>query len=168
MAKTIFETDKKETLQSKIKRLGFNFFPAYRRTGARICFISGDFQEVHVRLGLNWKTKNYVGSVFGGSIYGALDPVYMVQLINLLGRDYIVWDMSAKINFIRPVKKTVYARFLIRDELLDRIKKKVKSNKKYIFDLTACFQDREGAVYAEVSKTMYIAERMHYKTQKVK
>jgi acyl-coenzyme A thioesterase PaaI-like protein len=124
MPETIFNTDKKENLRSKIKRFGLSFFPAYRRTGARICFISGDFQEVHVRLGLNWKTRNYVGSVFGGSIYAALDPVYMVQLINILGGDYVVWDMSAQIKFIKPVKKTVYARFLITDELLNNIKKK--------------------------------------------
>jgi len=42
---------------------------------------------------------------FGGSIYGALDPIYMVQLINILGGKYVVWDKAATIKFIRPIKK---------------------------------------------------------------
>jgi len=83
----------------------FNLVPAYRRTGARISFISEDFKEVHLKLRLKWTTRNYVGTVFGGSIYGALDPIYMVQLINILGGKYVVWDKAATIKFIRPIKK---------------------------------------------------------------
>ncbi|NNG27826.1 MAG: hypothetical protein HKM87_09895 [Ignavibacteriaceae bacterium] len=57
-----------------------------------MCFISVDLKEVYVKLGLKWITRNYVGSVFGGSIYEALDPIYMVQLLNILENKYVVWD----------------------------------------------------------------------------
>jgi len=30
---------------------------------------------------LGWRTKNYVGTIFGGSMYAAGDGVYMVMLI---------------------------------------------------------------------------------------
>ncbi|HET9055626.1 MAG TPA: DUF4442 domain-containing protein [Chitinophagaceae bacterium] len=163
MSKTFFKTDRKENFQSRLKRIAFNFFPAYRRTGGRICFLSHDFREVHVKLGLNWRTKNYVGTIFGGSIYGALDPVYMVQLINILKNEYIVWDKSAVVKFLKPIRKTVYARFVITDELLSEIKTVVAREKKYTIQLTAYFQDEEETIYAEVTKTLYIAEKEHYK-----
>lgn len=165
---TIFKTQKKENTISKIKRITFNFFPAYRRTGGRICFISEDYKEVHVRLSHNWLTRNYVGSIFGGSIYGALDPVYMIQLLNILGKDYVVWDKSATIKFIKPIKTTVYARFLISEDVINEIQSEVKKNQKYTLELSTCFEDNEGKVYAEVNKTIYIADKAYYKSQKGK
>jgi acyl-coenzyme A thioesterase PaaI-like protein len=165
MPGTIFETHRRESLRSKLRRYALSFFPAYRRTGARICFISSDWREVHIKLGLNWKTRNYVGTVFGGSIYGALDPIYMVQLITILGSDYVVWDKAAQVKFIRPVNHTVYARFIITDDIIDDIKKKVKAVKRYVFNLTASLQDKDGTVYAEVTKTLYIADRNHHTGQ---
>ncbi len=165
MRRTIFKTDKKENIKSKLMRIAFNFFPAYRRTGARVYFLSEDWRDIHITLGLTWKTKNYVGSVFGGSIYGALDPMFMVQLINILGKNYVVWDKSATIKFLKPIKKNVFARFLITDEILEDIITKVKSDKKYSLDLITNFQDENGIIYAEVIKTIYIADKEYYKTR---
>ncbi len=166
MKRTIFETDKKENLKAKLSRVAFNCFPAYRRTGARIKFLSDDWRDIHISLGLTWKTRNYVGSVFGGSIYGALDPIYMIQLINILGKDYVVWDQAATIKFLKPIKKKVFARFLITDEILADIISKVKANQKYSIELVTNFQDGNGIIYAEVIKTIYIADKEYYKTRK--
>ena len=69
-------------------RWKFNLFPAYRGTGGRITYISGDLREVRVRIPLNWRTRNYVGTIYGGSLYGAVDPMYMIMLIRILGSAY--------------------------------------------------------------------------------
>ena len=161
-----FKTNRRENLKSSIKRFLFNIFPAYRRTGARICFISDDLKEVHVKLGLKWTTRNYVGSVFGGSVYGALDPIYMVQLINILGNKYVVWDKSATIKFIRPIKHLVFARFLISDNLLSEIKKEIELNNEMEIELSAQFSDANEIIYAKVIKKLYIADREYYKRKK--
>ena len=91
-----------ESWASRRMRWGFNFFPAFRGTGARVTYISGDFDEVRVALPLNWQTRNYVGTIFGGSLYGAVDPHYMIMLIKILGPEYTVWDKTATIRFRRP------------------------------------------------------------------
>ncbi len=57
-----------ESLRTRLERLGFNFFPAYRRTGARITYIRADWREVRIKLPLSWRTRNYVGTIFGGSM----------------------------------------------------------------------------------------------------
>jgi acyl-coenzyme A thioesterase PaaI-like protein len=168
MKKTVFKTNEKENFKSKLNRFIINFFPAYRRTGARIYFLSGDWKEIHIRLGLNWKTRNYVGSVFGGSIYGALDPLYMIQLMKILGKNYVVWDKSATIKFLKPIKKNVYARFLITSDILTKIITKVKAHQRYSVDLSINFQDENGIIYAEVIKTLYIADKDYYKTRNEK
>ena len=67
----------------------FNLFPAFRGTGGRVRFVSSDFREVSVELPLNWRTRNYVGTIFGGSLYACVDPFYMIMLIQTLGPDYV-------------------------------------------------------------------------------
>ena len=38
----------KESFRSRLARWGFNHFPAYRRTGARVTYIAADFHEVRI------------------------------------------------------------------------------------------------------------------------
>jgi len=161
MTRSIFKTDRKASLESKIKRFSFNFHPAYRRSGGRVCFISSDWQEVHVKLGLNRRTRNIVGTVFGGSIFSSLDPIYMTQFIKILGAEYIVWDKSATINFIKPITKTVFARFLITDELLEEIKARVEARNKYTFEISVAFEDEKGSIYAECNRTIFVGDKSY-------
>ncbi len=163
-----FKTDKQENFKSKLRRLLFNLFPAIRGTGGWVSFISDDWRELHIRLPLSWRTRNYVGTVFGGSIYASTDPFYMVQLINILGDKYVVWDKSAIIKFKRPVKQSVYARFLITDEILSEIKENVKENRFYNIELPIFLQDQQGIIYAEIIKTIYIADKTYYQERKKK
>jgi hypothetical protein len=155
-----------ENLRSKFQKLLFNFFPAYRRTGGRIIYLSADWHFVKVRLRLNWQTRNYVGSIFGGSIYGSVDPIYMVQLIKILGKEYVVWDKAATIKYIKPIKKDVTAVFLLSSELVDEIKRNIKINHTYTVELPIIYKDAEGSSYAEVVKRIYIADRTYYNTKK--
>ena len=96
-------------------RWGFNFLPAFRCTGGRITYISGDWREVRVKVPLSWRTRNYVGTIYGGSMYGAVDPIYMVMLIKILGPDYVVWDKAASIRFKKPGTGTLFAKFAITE-----------------------------------------------------
>ena len=160
----LFETDKEENSKTRLKKLYFNFFPAYRGTGARVAFISSDYSEIHIKLRLYWRTRNYVGTVFGGSIFGALDPIYMIQLINLLGEDFVVWDKEAKVKFLKPINKTVFARFLITEELLKEIRKEVSLNKKMHVTLPVSFVDKKGTAYATVEKLLFISDKAYYKS----
>ncbi|MBT8387669.1 MAG: hypothetical protein KJO12_09685 [Ignavibacteria bacterium] len=98
-----------------------------------------------------------------GSVYGALDPIYMVQLINILGNKYVVWDKSATIKFIRPIKNIVFVRFLISDNLLTEIKNEIELNKEMKIELSAQFCDANEITYAKVIKKLYIANREYYK-----
>lgn len=159
----IFETKRHENLVGKLRRILVNFFPCYRRGGGRIIFFSSDMQEIHVQVGLNWKTRNYVGSIFGGALYSAIDPIYMLQLLWILGKEYVVWDKSASMKFIRPVKSTIYAKFEISNELIDTIKTEVANNGRYIIDLPVTLQDKNGIVYYIASKQIYIASKEHHK-----
>ena len=148
-----------ESFYSRLLRWRFNFFPAYRATGARLTYVSDDFREVRVKLPLNWRTRNVVGTTFGGSMYAAVDPIYMLMLIKNLGPGFIVWDKASLIQFKKPGKATLHAVFILKAEELDAIKKSLHSGESvdrvYHIDLT----DTSGLVHASVEKTVYIRQK---------
>ena len=148
-----------ESWRTRVTRWGFNFFPAYHGTGARITYISGDFREVRVRLPLNWRTRNYVGTIFGGSFYGAVDPHYMIMLIKILGPGYVVWDKAATIRFKKPGRGTLYARFLISEEEIAEIRRLLETEPSIDRVYQVELKDADGVVHAVVDKTIYIRRK---------
>jgi acyl-coenzyme A thioesterase PaaI-like protein len=150
-----------ETMRTRVARWGFNFFPAYRGTGARITFIAGDWSEIRVKLPLTWRTRNYVGTIFGGSMYGAIDPVFMMMLMKILGREYVVWDKAATIRFRRPGRETLFATFRVGAEDVEEIRVAVaaspsgKTEREFAIELV----NADGLVHASFQKLLSISAR---------
>jgi hypothetical protein len=159
----LYETSKTESRQSALMRRGFNFWPCIWCAGGTIQFISSDYHEMHVGLKLNIRTRNRVGTVFGGSIYSSVDPYYMLMFMQILGKDYVVWDKAASVKFVRPIVAAVKCRFLITDELITEVKQKINDQGEYTFDLPLKYEDDTGAVYAVFNKTVYAADKEFYK-----
>ena len=148
-----------ESFKTRVKRWGFNFFPAYRGTGGRLTYIADDFHEIHVKLRLSWRTRNYVGTIFGGSMYGAVDPLYMVMLIRILGSNYVVWDKAATIRFKRPGRETLYAKFKVTPDEVAEIKDELTRSKSIERVYGINLVNEAGKVHVVVEKTIYIASR---------
>ncbi|HJQ41292.1 MAG TPA: DUF4442 domain-containing protein [Thermoanaerobaculia bacterium] len=148
-----------ESGRSRWLRWRFNLFPAYRGTGARVTYIAGDFKEIRVKLALTWRTRNYVGTMFGGSLYASVDPMYMIMLIKVLGREYIVWDKAASIRFRKPGRNTLFATFRLEDAELDEIRNRTASGEPIDRTYNVDLVDAEGVVHASVEKVIYIKRK---------
>jgi hypothetical protein len=148
-----------ESLRSRLTRWGFNWFPAFRGTGARITYIASDWRELRLQIPLSRRTRNYVGTIYGGSMYGALDPVYMVMLIKVLGPEYIVWDKRASIAFKRPGRSTLYARFHVPEEETEAIREALQSARSVDRTYTIDLVDSAGEVHATIEKVIYIRRK---------
>ncbi len=147
-----------ESFAKKIERFKFNLFPAYRGSGGRIAYISDDYHEIHVKLPLNWRTKNYVGTIFGGSMFAATDPIFMVMLLKILGSNYLVWDKSTNIRFKRPGKTTLFAKFIITPEEIGEIKEQLEATKSIDKVYKIELKDEKGKIHAIIEKTIYISK----------
>ena len=145
-----------ESGASRRLRWGFNFFPAFRGTGARVTYIAGDYRELHVKLPLSWRTRNYVGTIFGGSLYGAVDPHYMIMLLKILGPQYVVWDKAATIRFKKPGRTTLFARFQITEEEVAEIRRLLETEPSIDRVYQVELKSADGVVHAVVDKTIYI------------
>ena len=148
-----------ESFKSKRFRWMFNFFPAYRGSGGLVTYIAEDFHEVRVRLPLSWRTRNYVGTIYGGSIYASIDPIYMLMLIHILGPEYVVWDKAAKIRFKKPGKETLYADFKLDADEIDEIKRLAETERSVDRIYNVELKDKNGVPHAFIEKTLYISKR---------
>ncbi len=88
------------------------------------------------------------------------DPFYMLMLIQLLGRGYIVWDKAATIRFRKPGVGKVYAQFRLSREQVESFKEELKGKNKIEPVLVVYVKDEEGNVIAEVDKTLYIKRKL--------
>jgi hypothetical protein len=148
-----------ESFESRLARWKFNLFPAYRGTGGRVIYIADDFHEIRVKIPLSWRTRNYVGTIYGGSMYGAIDPIYMLMLIRILGRGYVVWDKAAKIHFKKPGKDTLFVDFRLDREEIAEIRRLAETERSVdrVYDLE--LKDENGVVHALIEKTLYVAKK---------
>jgi len=122
-------------------------------------YIAPDWSEVRLEIPLSWRTRNYVGTVFGGSMYGAVDPIYMLMLIKRLGPDYIVWDKAATIRFKRPGRSTLRASFVITDDEIASVKSALETERSLDRVYSVDLVDSSDVVCATVEKVLYIRHR---------
>jgi acyl-coenzyme A thioesterase PaaI-like protein len=148
-----------ESFRSRLVRWGFNWFPAFRRTGGRLVYLADNWREVRVKLPLSWRTRNYVGTMFGGSLYAATDGIHMVMLMKQLGPAYVVWDKSASIRYRKPCRTTVYATFAIDERETDTIRTLLVTEPKIEREYKVDWTDREGTDYATVATTIHIRRK---------
>jgi acyl-CoA hydrolase len=135
----------------------------YRRTTAKLIEVSDDLHFVKIRLKLNWKNKNYAGSIFGGSMLAATDPIYMIQLIQILGDNYVVWDKAVEAHYKRPAKSTISGEFIFCSEDITNIKRSVVENNETTIVKTLNLVDQNQNIIATFNKTVYIADKGFYK-----
>jgi acyl-coenzyme A thioesterase PaaI-like protein len=145
---------------SKRKLLRFlNFWPPFMGAGISVDYIATDFTEIDVSMKLKFWNKNYVNTQFGGSLYSMTDPFFMLMLMEQLGPNYIVWDKSASIDFKRPGRGKVYAKFLLDKETVDKIIKDLETTDKIypVFEVNVLNSAKE--IVCTVQKTLYVKKK---------
>lgn len=141
----------------------WNFWPPFWGSGISIVKISKDYRYVKARLKKRPWTANYVGTQYGGSIYSMTDPFYMVMLLMNLGRDFIIWDKSASIRFLKPGKTDLFGEFILTQDILDFIKKSAMQNGKFEWTVTIKVKDKNDVVCAEVEKILWVKYKKYQK-----
>ena len=140
------------------KRL-LSLYPPYIGAGVKITHVADDWKELHVSMSIRWYNRNAVGTHFGGSLYSMIDPHFMLLLMQLLGNDYLVWDKTAEIEFVKASKKTVSTVITISDADLEQIKLNTDNGEKYFPEFTVEIKDEADDLVAKVNKTLYVRKK---------
>ncbi len=137
----------------------FNLWPPFLAAGIRVTRLSPDWREARVELRMRPWNRNYVGTHFGGSLFAMTDPFWMILVKERLGRDYIVWDRAAQIEFVKPGKGTVAAEFRLDDAVLDDLRDRAAGGGKVLHWFDTDIVDAAGEVVARVRKQVYVRRK---------
>lgn len=143
-------------ISKKRKAKLINFYPPFLGANIRLEECNENLTQFQVKLSLNRWNKNVMGTHFGGSLYAMCDPFYMWILMENLGKDFIVWDKAATIQFKKPGIGTVRAIFEISMEQIENIRKEVIELGKNDYHFSTVVKNENGQIVAEVDKTVYV------------
>ncbi len=128
-------------------------------SGIRIREFSPDWTHATVELHVNLLTRNYVKTAFGGSMSAMTDPYYFMLVRHQLGGDYVVWDTRGEIEFVKPGRGVLTARFEVSPERVADIREKAHGGAKVLEWFETDITDRSGDVVAHVRREVYIREK---------
>ncbi|WP_431966640.1 DUF4442 domain-containing protein [Actinacidiphila sp. bgisy160] len=137
-------------------RRAITWWPPYLFSGIRVLHIADDWSSARVRLRLHRFNRNYVGTHFGGSLFSMSDPFWMLLVMNRLGRDYLVWDRAAEIDFVSPGKGDVFADFKLTEDRLQEIRELTAGGDKALVWFENDVVTGDGTVVARVRKQLYV------------
>lgn len=145
-----------ESWDAETFRETINRYPPYVGAGIRVTCVAEDASEIRVEMPLTERNVNVVGTHFGGSLYAMVDPHLMLLLKRRLGSEYVVWDRSACIDFLRPARSTVHATIRVTDGELDAIRSATATGEKDLPQWQLEIRDEENEIVATVLKTLYV------------
>ena len=99
-------------------------------------------------------------TIYGGSIYAAVDPIHAVMLVNLLGpKDYVCWTKEATIRFRRQARTGLTATFQLDLAEVEAVRAEIeragKVERRYPVEL----RDARGHVCAECDILVHLHAR---------
>ena len=136
-----------------------NLWPPFLFSGIRVLAIGADWRSAQVVLRRRWYNRNYVGVHFGGSLFAMTDPFWMILVKECLGRDYMVWDKAAEIEFVAPGRGDVFADFVLEESLLDALRAATQDGAKHLRWMSVDIRTADGEVIARVRKQLYVRRK---------
>jgi acyl-coenzyme A thioesterase PaaI-like protein len=154
--------------RARMMRMGFNLHPAFRGTGGRVEHIAPDLSHIRVRLPLSWRTRNVVGSIFGGSLFAVTDGLHPLMIMAALGKDVVVWDKAASIRYKKPGLTTLFADFALPPDEVLAIRNALRDSPELDRTYEVALKDENGVVHTVVERTVYIADKNHYRNKQTR
>ncbi|HEY0056662.1 MAG TPA: DUF4442 domain-containing protein [Pedobacter sp.] len=118
-----------------------------------------DFSSARVKIIKNIFNKNYNHSIFGGTIFSAADPFYIIlfhQILTRKGYRVKLWLKHSTIDFLKPGICNLYFNVNLSPEDIEEVVGKLQSHGKFIKTFRVEITNKDGGIYAVVHNEIYI------------
>ncbi len=128
-------------------------------SGIRVRRFAPDWTSADVELHVNAITRNYVKTAFGGSMSAMTDPYFFMLVRHQLGSDHVVWDTRGEIEFVKPGRGVLTARFEVPRERVEELRRRAHGGGKVLEWFETEIVDASGDVVARVRREVYVREK---------
>ncbi|MBK0379465.1 DUF4442 domain-containing protein [Mucilaginibacter sp. SD-g] len=121
-----------------------------------------DFTGTTVKIKKSILNKNYNGSIFGGTIFAAVDPFYPVLFHQIFNagkkRKLKIWSKSARINFLKPALSDLFFDIIITEMDIAYADKALKTMGKYENTFQIEVYNDQGDICASLLNEVYLRD----------
>ncbi|MFB9958298.1 PaaI family thioesterase [Agromyces bracchium] len=139
--------------------IGMSLWAPNLFSGIRVRRFAPDWTSAEVALHVNAFTRNYVKTAFGGSMSAMTDPYFFMLVRHQLGGDFVVWDTRGEIEFVKPGRGVLTARFEVPRERADELRRRAHGGAKVLEWFETDIVDADGDVVARVRREVYVREK---------
>jgi hypothetical protein len=118
-----------------------------------------NYRGVSVKINHSLLNRNYNRSIFGGTLYSATDPFYVIlfhQVLKRKGYNIKLWSRNATIDYIKPADCNLYFQIIIQEKDIDEAVQNLDEEGKFIKPFPVKITNRDGVLYAMVHTEIYI------------
>ncbi len=135
------------------------FYPPLLFQRIWVLEVEKDFRGVSVKINKSIVTKNYNGSIFGGTISAAADPFYPVlfhQLFSHKGYKVKVWLKSADIKYLKPGRTDLFFSIRLDEPGIEETEHLLKTVGKHTKYIPLEMRNKMGELCVQVVSEIYI------------
>lgn len=115
-----------------------------------------------IKINKSLLNRNINGTIFGGTIFAAVDPIHTLLLDQIFRREGIkktvTWLKSAKIEYLKPAAKSLHFSVRIPEQDIQTAIQEVKAAGKIVNTFEILLYDRDGLLCARSSNEIYIRD----------
>ena len=146
-------------VSERVLKWAMRLYPPFLCQGIWTQKFEKEFSGVDVKIVKNIFNRNYNRSIFGGTIFSAADPFYVLLFHQILGRRGFgvrLWLKHSTIDFIKPGNCNLYFKIRLSSEEIEEVVSKLESERKFIKTFRVEITNKEGILYALVHNEIYI------------
>ncbi|MFJ9371049.1 DUF4442 domain-containing protein [Nocardia sp. NPDC101769] len=137
-------------------RIGMSLYPPLLFAGVRVEHVADDWTSVRVRHRVSWWNSNHNRAAFGGTLSAMTDPFFGLMAVQQLGADYVVWNTTASIEFLKAGRGTVTATMQLTADEIDAIRGATADGGKSVTPHSTEIVASDGSVIARAQQQLYV------------
>ncbi len=147
------------TVSARRMRRLFNLYPPFLFQRIKCLRVAEDFRAIDLRVRRSWLNRNHNGTIFGGTIYAAFDPVLPVMYWQCLlkrGIELQAWLMAGEVRFLKPAAGELFLEFRLTEADLDAAESELAARGKAIRAHEVQALDADGTCCAVAEVVTYL------------
>jgi len=136
-----------------------NWYPPLMLQRIRVDHVADDFCNIRMRAKRSLLNRNLNGTMFGGTIYAAADPIFPLMYWQALARrglDLQTWLMATDTRFKHPAASDLLFDFKITEVDLQEAETQLRQRGKSVRTHQVLAIDVKGQVCAELELVSYL------------
>jgi acyl-coenzyme A thioesterase PaaI-like protein len=146
-------------VSERVLKWAMRCYPPFLFQGIWTKQFEKEFTGAQVKIINNIFNRNYNRTIFGGTIFSAADPYYVLLFYQILirkGWRVKLWLKHSTIDFLRPGNCNLYFKINLSPEDIEEVVAKLESDGKFIKTFRVEITNKEGILYAVVHNEIYI------------